>query len=75
VRDPKKAMREGYFGAFVSAQLAKCVRDERGGTEYAEYLVLVGVVALACTTAFLSLGLAVARDFQTCRSYVLYPVP
>ena len=73
MKNPNKAMRKGYFGALVSA-LAGCVRDERGAA-YTEYLVLVGVVALACTTAFLSLGLAIAHDFQTCRSYTLYPVP
>jgi Flp pilus assembly pilin Flp len=69
-----QAKLKGHFGAQASGLLARCLRDARGAASV-EYVTLVGVVALAATAAFLALGVAVANDFKSCRSYVLYPIP
>ena len=52
----------------------RCARDARGATS-TEYIAVVALVALASSAAFLSLGVAVATNFEMARSYVLYPVP
>ena len=60
--------------ARASSLLARCARDTRGAV-YAEYVILVGVVAIVSCVALLYLGVAIAHDFTRARTYVIYPVP
>jgi len=50
------------------------IRDAEGATS-TEYIAIVALVALAASSAFLALGVALHNNFETARSYVLYPVP
>lgn len=72
----KGSNRERYAGLVSAWRTAvlQCVRDARGATS-TEYIVIVALVALASSAAFISLGVAVATNFEMARSYVLYPVP
>lgn len=45
------------------------------GAMFAEYTILVGVVAIACIGAFIGLGVALVSSFEARRDLVLYPFP
>jgi Flp pilus assembly pilin Flp len=53
---------------------SRLLRDQRGATA-TEYVLVVALVALASSGAFLALGVALADNFTMARAYVLYPVP
>lgn len=53
---------------------SRILRDDRGATA-TEYVLVVALVALASSSAFLALGVALARNFTMARGYVLFPVP
>ena len=45
------------------------------GAAMTEYTVIVGLVALACIGAFLTLGVALVVSFEARRDLILYPFP
>lgn len=45
------------------------------GAMFAEYTILVGVVALVTLGAFIGLGVALVSSFESRRDLVLYPLP
>lgn len=45
------------------------------GAAMTEYTILVGVVAITCIGAFISLGVALVVSFEARRDLILYPFP
>lgn len=45
------------------------------GAAMTEYTILVGVVAIACIGAFITLGIALVSSFEARRELILYPSP
>jgi Flp pilus assembly pilin Flp len=52
----------------------KSLRHSRGAA-MTEYTVLVGLVALVSMAAFIALGVALSRNFESRRELILYPFP
>jgi Flp pilus assembly pilin Flp len=51
------------------------VRRDTKGAAMTEYSILLGTVALGSALAFISVGVAIVRDFAVVRSFVLVPFP
>ena len=51
------------------------IRSRARGAAMTEYAVVVGVVALACVTSFVGLGVSVVRSFEATRDLLLFPSP
>jgi Flp pilus assembly pilin Flp len=51
------------------------VRTDTRGAAMTEYSILLGTVALGSALAFITVGVAVARDFAIVRNFVLVPFP
>jgi Flp pilus assembly pilin Flp len=45
------------------------------GAAMTEYTILIGVVAITCIGAFISLGVALVVSFEARRDLILYPFP
>jgi Flp pilus assembly pilin Flp len=53
---------------------ARVATDERGAV-MAEYVVLIGTVALGSAAAFLTIGVALVNSFGFVRNLLLIPFP
>ena len=56
-------------------QPMKSLRQSSRGAAMTEYTVLIGLVALVSMAAFIGLGVALARNFESRRELILYPFP
>src|SRR5690349_11603127 len=63
-----------HRSATVFRQL-RSLRTDECGAAMPEYTVLIGTVALVCSGAFITVGVALVNSFEDVRSLILYPFP
>jgi Flp pilus assembly pilin Flp len=60
-----------WFGSSIIDR----VRSDTRGSAMTEYTILLGTVALGSALSFITIGVALVRDFALVRNLILLPFP